>query len=213
MRPQYIPPLGAAKSALSPSDTVLLARMQTNRQARAVLGVVAQYLRQGYEVAKTVPSFISPIDGTKKAAEAMRIGLDQINNYAQRVYNAIPNDDTPLSDLNRKKVGLSLSQARSELAMVSTDANDLNRGLTGALVDLFNDMFKQLAHNAVQDPLKALKWIGVGVAVLLGLFTLGKLVHTVVLGEAMDEELLAAEREALKIAKERRSLRSRGPSR
>jgi hypothetical protein len=206
VRAQYIPPrqFGAAKTALSPDDAALLARMQTDRQARAVLGVVAQYLRKGYEVAQTVPSFISPIDGTKAAAAAMRVGLDQINNYAQRVYNAIPNDDAPVSDLNRKKVGLSLAQARTELAIVSTDANDLNQGLTGALLELFNDMFKRLAHDAVQDPLKALKWVGVGVVALVGLFTVGKLVHTVALGGAMDEELHVAEREALRIARSRK---------
>lgn len=214
MRPQYISPrqLGAPKTALSPSDVALLARMQTNRQARAVLGVVAQYLRQGYEVANTVPSFISPIDGTKMAASAMRGLLDQTNNYGQRVYKAIPDDDAPVSDLNRKKVGLTLQQARENLLMVSTEANNLNTGLTGALLELFNDMFKKLAHDAVQDPLKALKWVGVGLIVLMGLFTIGKLVHTVALGAASDEALKEAEREAMKTARERRGLRSRPPS-
>lgn len=204
--------LGAAKTALLPGDLALLARMQTDRQARAVLGVVAQYLKQGYEVANTVPTFISPIDGTKMAASAMRGLLDQTNTYGQRVYKAIPDDDAPLSDLNRKKVGLTLQQARENLLMVSTEANNLNSGLTGALMDLFNDMFKRLAHDAAQDPIKALKWVGIGLVVLIGVFTLGKLVHTVALGAASDEALKEAEQQAMKTARERRGLRSRPPS-
>lgn len=194
-----------AKAALSAQDAALIARIRTNRQARAALGIVAQYLRQGYDIAKTVPSFISPVDGTKMAAAQMRSTLDQDNNYARRVYATIPDDDAPVSDLVRQKIGLVLAQTRSTLAIVSTEANDLNRGLTGSLMDLINDWLKQLARDAEKDPLKALRWIGVGVAVLAGLYVIGSLVHTVTsfAGAESPQALLDAEKEAMEAARTR----------
>lgn len=166
----------------SVEDQQLLARMRTNRQARAVLGVVAKYLRRGYEIAQGVPSFVSPIDGTKMAAEAMRSSLDGVNRFAQKVYAGIPDDDAPVSDLNRKKVTLALTQARSNLALVSSAAEDLDRGLIGALSDLLSE--KILPPWARPNPKTldlALK-IGIGVAVLVGLFIAGKLVYKITLG-------------------------------
>jgi hypothetical protein len=62
------------------------------------------------------------------------------------------------------------------------------------------------------DPMKILTYVGIGTVAIITLFTIGKLVHTVVLGEAMDEELLKAEKEALRIARGRQSSRSRGTS-
>lgn len=178
---------GLGTSKVNPADAqqaaALLQPMQTNRQARAVLGIVAQYLQQGYATAQTVPSFISPIDGTKMAAAAMRTSLDQDNAYAQRVYAGLPDDDAPVSDLNRRKVTVAVTNALSTTRLVSTDSADLNRGLVGALVDLFKQGLQHLVDNAAHDPLKALKWVGIGIAVLVGLGLVGKLVHTIMLGE------------------------------
>jgi hypothetical protein len=175
---------GLGRTTTAPEDAQLLARMQTNRQARAVLGVVAQYLRRGYEVAQTVPSFISPIDGTKLAAEAMRGNLDSDNRWSQKVYAAIPDDDAPISDLNRKKVTIALTQARGTLALVSSSAEDLNRGLFGSLSDLLAEhLLPSWAQPNPKARDLALK-IGIGVAVLVGLIVAGKLVHTIVLGRS-----------------------------
>lgn len=173
--------LGASKKQLSAEDAALLTRMRTNRQARAVLGLIAQYLRRGYEIAQTVPSFISPIDGTKMAAESMRSLLDSNNRWAQKVYAAIPDDDAPVSDLNRKKVTLALTQTRSSLALVSSSADDLNRGLAGALADLLTDKLPPWLRPSAPTRDLALK-IGLGVALLAGLFLAGKLVYRIMLG-------------------------------
>jgi hypothetical protein len=175
--------LGKTNPADAQQAAALLQPMQTNRQARAVLGVVAQYLQQGYTAAQGVPSFISPIDGTKMAAAAMRTSLDQDNRYAQRVYAGLPDDDAPISDLNRRKVTVAVTNALGTTRLVSTDSADLNRGLTGALVDMFQQGLQHLVTDAAHDPLKALKWVGIGVAVLIGLGLVGKLVHTIMLGE------------------------------
>lgn len=174
----------------------LLAPMQTNRQARAVLGIVAQYLQQGYQTAATVPSFISPIDGTTIASKAMVSLLDTDNRYAMRVYAGLPNDDVPVSPLNRKKVTLAVTQALSSTKLVSTEAADLNRGLVGALIDMFKEGLQKLATDAAHNPLKALKWVGIGIAVLVGLVVVGKLVKTIALGNASDVAKGAALEEA-----------------
>lgn len=193
----------------------LLAPMQTNRQARMVLGVVAQYLQQGYQTAATVPSFISPIDGTTIASKAMVSLLDTDNRYAMRVYAGLPNNDAPVTPLNRQKVTLAVTQALSSTKLVSTEAADLNRGLVGSLIDLFKEGVQKLVNDAAHNPLAALKWVGVGVAVLVGLFIAGKLVHTIVLGgsgrEAGGDALLEAEEAAIALmgAKLRKPRRAR----
>jgi hypothetical protein len=185
-------------SADGQQAAALLAPMQTNRQARMVLGVVAQYLQQGYQVAGTVPSFISPIDGTTIASKAMVSLLDTDNHYAMRVYAGLPDNDAPVTPLNRQKVTLAVTQALSSTKLVSTEAADLNRGLTGALIDMFKEGVQKLATAAVHNPLKA---IGIGVAVLVGLFIAGKLVHTIMLGgagrAAEGDALLEAEEAAI----------------
>ena len=179
----------------------LLAPMQTNRQARAVLGVVAQYLQQGYQTAATVPSFISPIDGTTIASKAMVSLLDTDNRYAMRVYAGLPDNDAPLTPLNRQKVTLAVTQALSSTKLVSTEATDLNRGLVGALIDMFKEGVQKLVSSAAHNPLAALKWVGIGVAVLVAVYVAGKLVHTIMLGgaswEAEGDALLEAEEAAI----------------
>ena len=193
-------------SADGQQAAALLAPMQTNRQARMVLGVVAQYLQQGYQVAGTVPSFISPIDGTSIASKAMVSLLDTDNRYAMRVYAGLPDNDAPVSPLDRKKVTLAVTQALSSTRLVSTVAADLNRGLVGALIDMFKEGVQKVVSAAAHNPLAALKWVGIGVVVLVGLFVAGKLVHTIVLGSAGlggagqrggDDALLEAEEAAI----------------
>jgi hypothetical protein len=197
---------GFGRTTTAPEDAQLLSKMRTNRQARAVLGVVAQYLRKGYDIAQTVPSFISPIDGTKMAAEAMRSNLDSDNRWSQKVYAAIPDNDDPVSDLNRKKVTIALTQARGTLTLVSSGAEDLNRGLMGSLADLLSEhllpSWAQPSTGKGRD--LALK-IGIGVAVLIGLFVAGKLVHTIILGQS--SALGEAEMMAMAIADAQRRKR------
>ena len=186
-------------SADAQQAAALLAPMQTNNQARAVLGVVAQYLQHGYQVAGTVPSFVLP-DGTSMASAAMVSLLDTDNRYAMRVYAGLPSDDAPVSPLNRKKVTLAVTQALSSTRLVSTEAADLNRGLIGALMDMFKEGVQKIATDALHNPLKA---IGIGIAALVFLFVAGKLVHTILLGgssrEAEGDALLEAEEAAAAI--------------
>jgi len=185
-------------SADAQQAAALLAPMQTNNQARAVLGVVAQYLQHGYQVAGTVPSFVLP-DGTSMASAAMVSLLDTDNRYAMRVYAGLTSDDAPVSPLNRKKVALAVTQALSSTRLVSTEAADLNRGLIGALMDMFKEGVQKIATDALHNPLKA---IGIGLAALVFLFVAGKLVHTIAFGgsrEAEGDALLEAEEAAVAI--------------
>jgi hypothetical protein len=129
--------------------------------------------------------------------------LNTDNNYAMRVYAGLPDNDAPVSPLDRRKVALAVTQALSSTKLVSTEAADLNRGLVGALIDMFKEGVQKLVNDAAHDPLKALKWIGIGIAVLVGVYVAGKLVHTIAFGGASRAEegnaLLEAEEAAVAI--------------
>ena len=118
-----------------------------------------------------------------------------------RVYAGLPDNDAPLTPLNRQKVTLAVTQALSSTKLVSTEAADLNRGLVGALIDMFKEGVQKLVSSAAHNPLAALKWVGIGVAVLVAVYVAGKLVHTIMLGgaswEAEGDALLEAEEAAI----------------
>lgn len=213
IRPSAAVNLGSARPSAADSQqaAALLGPMQTNNQARSVLGIVARYLQQGYQTAGTVPSFVLP-DGTSMASKAMVSLLDTDNRYAMRVYAGLPSDNAPVSDLNRKKVTLAVTQALSSTKLVSTEAADLNRGLVGALMDLFAEGIRKLATDAAHNPLQALKWVGIGIVVLVGLGLISKIVHTVALGASREPRkatLGEAEAAAVAIMDSRLRKRSR----
>jgi hypothetical protein len=189
--------LGATK--LSAEDTALLAHMQTNRQARAVLGIVAKQLQSAYVLAaKTAISHPAQyaLPGASVAA-ATKSRLDNTARYAMKTYATIPDDDAPLSPLNRRRVEESLREARAAFADIGDDAADADRGLTGLLADLLTGLLPSWLRPT--DPKKR-TWIlyaGVGAAVLVGLFIAGKLIHTIVLGRSQIGTLGAAEAAAV----------------
>lgn len=189
--------LGAAKKALSPEDQQLLAKMQTNRQARAVLGVVAQYLRRGYEL---VDSASSVMPGTASLKDAIKRGLDGTNRYAQKTYAGIPDDDAPLSPLNRRKVEECVREARTHLSEIPSDVEDINRGFTGALADTLTSFLpKWLQPPGGGKHDKLIIALGIGAAVV-GAILIIRLVKTAALGESEANELAEAEEEAIRIA-------------
>lgn len=156
--------------------------MRTNRQARAVLGVIAQALQAAYQV--TVPLAARAIDKDSRALQqAMTSRLDGVNKYAQRVYAGIPDDDAPISALNHQKVGLVLAQTRGAIHDVEESAQD--SGLTGALTNALDQALGQSFAKHVTPEAK--RWavrIGVGVAVVIGLVVVGKLIHSISLGRS-----------------------------
>lgn len=172
---------GAAKHVLAPDDVARLARMQTNKQARAVLGVVAQVLKQGYQI--SVPLYARAVDSdSRELQRTMTSRLDATNKYAQKVYAGIPDDDTPVSDLNRKKVGLVLLQARD--AVKDVDEAAKNSGLMGALSNGLDEVLGGVWANRSPETKRWLIRIGVGAAIVIGLFMTAKFVHAVAFGEA-----------------------------
>lgn len=174
--------LGAAKSgALTPDDVARMAKVQTNKQARAVLGVVAQVLRQGYQI--SVPLYARAVDSdSRELQRTMTSRLDATNKYAQKVYVGIPDDNAPVSDLNRKKVRLVLVQARD--AVKDVDEAAKNSGLMGALSNGLDEVLGGVWANRSPETKRWLIRIGIGVAVVVGLFMTVKFVHVVAFGEA-----------------------------
>lgn len=174
--------LGATKSgALTPDDAARMAKVQTNRQARAVLGVVAQVLRQGYQT--TVPLYARAVDpGSRELQRTITSGLDGINRYAQKVYAGIPDDDAPVNDLNRRKVALVLAQSRDTVRSIDEAVKD--SGLMGVLSSMLDQVLGQAWMQRSPETKRLLIKIGIGVAIVIGALMTLRFVHTVAFGEA-----------------------------
>ena len=198
--------LGSGSSALTAEDAQLLARMQTNRQARAVLGAVAQILHQGYTVAEQSSGGPLLYFSNRALKAQFKSSLDEVNRWATKTYAGIPNDDAPLSAQNRQRVEAALAQARSTFAEVQADADWLNRGLTGAITDLL--VAPWLPKNT---PFGVQKWLMIGGVIVVGVVVIGvasRLVQKIAFGEA--NALVEAEEAAVAIAEaKRRKTRSR----
>ena len=197
---------------LGPEDAQLLAGMRTNRQGRAVLGAIAQTLRVAYE--QRLPFYAQVGSAGRQLAAAMKSRLDGINNYAQRVYGLVPDDDAPMSDLLRNKIGLTLAQARDA-------ANDIDEAVRsqqlsiGDVAEGIADILTRLVEAALGAVGGALipgggavpRWVKIAVGGVVVLFVGGvvlKLVRTITLGQT---PLGAAEEAAIAIVQAQRRKR------
>ena len=195
-----------AKRALSAEDRQLLSNMTTNTQGRHVLGIVATYLRKGYEFAENA----SLPWGAGSYRDAMKSSLDGTNRYAQKTYNAIPDNTAPLTAQNRARIEECLVEAREHLGQFPPEVEDLNRGLTGMLTDYLLSKLPPWARpNDKKTMDKILLGVGITAAVIGALIAI-KLVMKIALGGQANSELREAEDEALRIAEaDRRKRHSR----
>lgn len=184
--------LGAAKKALSPEDKQLLAQMQTNRQGRAVLGAVAKSLQQLYALTDNADLAW----GAGSYREAARSTLNSTNNYAQKAYATIPDDDAPLSPLNRRRIEETVRETRNSMTSIPADIDDLNRGLTGMIADALKSMLPKWAQPSGKTADKIVLAVGIGLGVLALIFAV-RMVTKIAFGGAA---LAEAEDEAVRIA-------------
>lgn len=190
--------------ALSPDDAQLLARMQTNRQARAVLGAVAGMLQTAY--AQQLPTLARVSSAGRDLQAAMKSRLDGVNNYAQKVYAGLPNDDAPVSPANQKKIALTVAQARDAAKdiddAVASQHLDIGQGLVDVLRFLIAKALGAVGGALTPGgfPLWAKIAIG-GVVVLVAVGVLTKIVGRVAFGQTA---LAEAEDAAVAIAESRR---------
>lgn len=190
---------------LSAEDAQLLARMQTNRQGRAVLGAIAQTLRVAYE--QHLPLYARISSAGQQLAATMKSRLDGINGYAQRVYAGVPDDDAAISVLNQQKIGLTLAQARDaandiDAAVQSQQisAGDVLQGVADILTKLVAAALGAVGSALIPHGGVIPRWVKVavgGVVVLLVVGVATKLLRTVMLGQT---PLGAAEEAAIAIA-------------
>lgn len=197
---------------LNQEDAQLLAQMRTNRQGRAVLGAIAQTLRVAYE--QHLPIYAQISSAGRQLGETMKSRLDGINGYAQRVYAAVPDDDAPVSDLNRQKIGLTLAQARD--AAIDIDetvrsqrisAGDVLEGVADVLTKLVAAALGAVGNALIPHGGAIPHWVKVavgGVVVLLMVGVATKLLRTIMLGQT---PLGAAEEAAVAIAESKRRKR------
>jgi hypothetical protein len=193
-------PSHLGRASLSPDDAQLLAGMRTNRQGRAVLGAVAQTLRVAYE--QRLPFYSQIGAAGKQLAAAMQSRLDGINNYAQRVYAGVPDDDSPISSLNQQKIALTLAQARDAANDIDETVrsqhlhvSDVVEGAAGLLTEILTSLVKAALRGvggAILPTGNFPGWVKIavgGAAVLLVVGVTVKLLRTIVqqttpLGEA-----------------------------
>ena len=146
-----------------------------------MLGVVAQVLKQGYQI--SVPLYARAVDSdSRELQRTMQSRLDGTNKYAQKVYAGVPDDDAPVSDLNRKKVTLVLTQARDTIKDVDEAAKD--SGLMGALSNALDQVLGGVWTQRSPETKRLLIKIGIGVAIVIGALMTLKFVHAVAFGEA-----------------------------
>lgn len=197
--------------ALAPDDAQLLAHMQTNRQARAVLGAVAGMLQTAY--AQQLPALARVTSAGRDLQATMKSRLDTVNNYAQRVYAGIPDDDAPVSLTNQKKIALTVVQARDAAQDVDEAVASQHLDIAQGLVDVLRFLIAKalgVVGGALTPggfPTWAKIAIG-GVVVLVAVGVLTKLVGRIAFGTA--SALAEAEDAAVAIAEaKRRKPRSR----
>lgn len=199
---------------LAPDDAQRIARIQTNRQARGVLGVIAQVLHTAYE--NHLPTLAKLTSAGRDLQRSMTSRLDGINNWVQRVYAGIPDDDAPVSDLNRRKVALALAQARDAVNDIDNDVKSMS--LLNETLGVLSDWLTEGVERVLQAIGGGLtnkifggntsKWVKIvvgGVVVLGAVGLVAKLVHVIMLGRT--SPLGEAEDAAMAIADAQRHKR------
>jgi hypothetical protein len=213
--------LGASAGTAPPPAAEIAkvtAAATTNRQARQLLGIAAEYLKRGYAIVDTVPSnmwfgvlrWARYFDGSADLAKRMRQLLDQNNAFAQKVYKQLPNDDAPVLPAHKNQVKVALSQASSNLQLISSAANNIHQSFIDDMVDALDGWVNSHTPGGLpkipKDVSRVVIYVAVGAAALTTVFIVAKLVHTIALGRANDA-LGAAEEEALAIADAQRRKR------
>jgi len=109
-----------------PRIATMAAQITTCGEGRAVLGRASEILSQGYDRLPDITSSDGSIfslndDGARASAKSL---LDQANDYAQRVYWAIPsgNLNAPLDATLKNQVAAALQSALRALSTVETVA-------------------------------------------------------------------------------------------
>jgi hypothetical protein len=160
-----------------------LQAMQTNTQARHVLGIVAKHVSNGYQVIQTFP-FATGV-AKKQAIEL----LDRNRGFAEKIYAGIPDNTAPVSPQLRKNVTVAVTQAASSLALISSAANNLNQSMMADVVDF---LIHRVKSETGWAPPKWLIWGGVAVGGAIGAYLLWKVVSGVMLRDAALGEAEAA---------------------
>lgn len=133
-----------ATSKINPADVIAksdFSDVKTNRQARQLLGIAADFLRQGYAVAETVPTSlwwgvaVRHLDNTAELAKSMRELLDRNRRYVDKIYRTIPDNDGKLTPAHRKQVKVAVTQASSNLKIVSSSKDQVNMRFIDALIE------------------------------------------------------------------------------
>lgn len=165
------------------------AALQTNRHGRAALGIVAENLQRGYEVADSIrpplaTQIMNPVFGLVESftdADLRRTAremLDVTNAYAGGLFAVLPDDDQPLPANMKANIGEALHQAERNLSIlvsvrqnvVQTFLEDLQI-LVDAIFEVTAEATKYIADKAkkiVGSVVPVQVWYALGAALLVG---------------------------------------------
>jgi hypothetical protein len=130
--------------------------IKTNRQARQVMGLVAEMLRRGYEEVPIIDSgFVgSAVDFFSGSTTELRAHanslLDVVNAYAQGIFAFIPDNDEPLNEDFRGRIALSIQQAQDAVKSINEVsaklAVDFTDEMAAAVLPLVNRIVDKVAE-------------------------------------------------------------------
>lgn len=112
---------------------------RTNREGRVLLGLAADYLQQAYVLAAQISQvgdwdwrrILDPfavedrLTGVANVEEEARRLLDISNAYAGGIYATLPDDDSALTEDSRRRIGVALNNAYTDLGLVRSVQSDI----------------------------------------------------------------------------------------
>ncbi len=186
-------PTGTIMGSAGPTLGGLADANETNSIARGVLGVVASYLREGFELLNTVqePGLLGIISGVNTAKNygdipAARGKLTAVNQLATELFGELPDDDIPVEGEKAARLSQIVGACQAALENVdriletSTLAADFlgsigravsyGTGIVGDVVESVAKAAGKAAQGAIWESLKAIAPVLVAVVVVLLIF-------------------------------------------
>jgi len=135
--------------------------IKTNRQARAVMGLVAEMLRRGYELVPTISAdfaeiFTGSIDELRAQANS---ALDLDNARAQGIYQLLPDNDDVMEEKHRPRIQLAIEQAQDDISSISKAAAEIAVDYTDEMASIVVPIVKRIVDKVAELPKQLSKGI------------------------------------------------------
>lgn len=136
----------------------ITAGIKTNRQGRQVMGLVADMLRDGYNLVPTLKDdfaegFLGPLSAPFEELREQAISrLDLANAYAQGIYARIHDDDEPFDESLRERVGVSVKQAQQVVSELSKDSDEMAESYLDEMAEIVLPVLQRIIEKVKEIP-------------------------------------------------------------